>query len=147
MPEKYRSIALERVRNLLYSKSIGSSEVVLLKLKSREITFNTIEDLKPYKIGSIRSSRVSDAFDASENELQIVYATDTLPHIKKLLAGRLDLVVEKKTACNIFWTRFSRSTLICWSMYGLLSTPTITTSEFPERIPKARGSSRTSTAD
>ncbi len=87
----------ERAKHLLYSKPIGSSEVVLLKLKSRDITFKTVEDLKPYKIGHIRGSRVSDAFDAAEKEyLQVEYATDSLPNIKKLLAGRLDLVVEKK---------------------------------------------------
>ncbi len=87
----------ERARSLLYSKPIGSSEVVLLKLKKRDISYEKIEDLKPYKIGSIRSSKVSKEFDAAEETyLQMEYATDSEPNIKKLLAGRLDLVVEKK---------------------------------------------------
>ncbi len=87
----------ERAEKLLYSKPIGKTEVFLLKLKNRNINYKTIADLKPYRIGHIRNSKVSPEFDEAEkNYLDIEYVHNTEQNIKKLLAGRIDLVVEKR---------------------------------------------------
>ncbi|WLQ13297.1 hypothetical protein O5O45_26595 [Hahella aquimaris] len=53
--------------------------------------------MKPYRIGHISKSKVSPEFDKAESSyLNIEYAFGAETNIRKLLAGRLDLVVEKK---------------------------------------------------
>ncbi|WP_431689388.1 substrate-binding periplasmic protein [Hahella sp. NBU794] len=87
----------ERAEKLAYSKPIGVAQVVLLKRKDSAISYHNIEDLKPYRIGHISNSKVSPEFDKAEAEyLNMEYAFDAETNIRKLLAGRLDLVVEKK---------------------------------------------------
>ncbi|ABC30264.1 ABC-type amino acid transport/signal transduction systems, periplasmic component/domain [Hahella chejuensis KCTC 2396] len=87
----------ERAEKLLYSKPIGVAEVMLLQRKGSDITYRKLEDLKPYRIGHISNSKVSPEFDKAEAEyLNIEYAFDAETNIRKLLAGRLDLMVEKK---------------------------------------------------
>ncbi len=87
----------ERAEELLYSDPIGTTRVFLFKRKVDKITYKTMEDLKPYRIGHIRGSKVSPEFDKVEKTfLTIEYAKSTEQNIKKLLAHRLDLVVEKE---------------------------------------------------
>ncbi|WLQ16207.1 transporter substrate-binding domain-containing protein [Hahella aquimaris] len=87
----------ERAEKLAYSNPIGVAQVMLLKRKDSVISYQTIEDLKPYRIGHISNSKVSPEFDRAEAEyLDMEYAFDAETNIRKLLAGRLDLVVEKK---------------------------------------------------
>ncbi|WP_207261254.1 transporter substrate-binding domain-containing protein [Desulfovibrio sp. Huiquan2017] len=87
----------ERGKVLLYSNPIGTTDVILLKLKTRDIHFSRIEDLRPYRIGHIKGSKVNKEFDEAEKKyLKIDYVKDAQYNIKKLLAGRIDLAVEKK---------------------------------------------------
>lgn len=87
----------EREKVLLYSNPIGKADVILLKLKSRNIHFSSIEDLRPYRIGHIQGSKVNKEFDEAEKEyLKMDYVRDAKYNMKKLLAGRIDLAVEKK---------------------------------------------------
>ncbi|MCP5170248.1 MAG: transporter substrate-binding domain-containing protein [Hahellaceae bacterium] len=86
-----------RAEKFLYSDPIGKAQVYLWQLKKRQITYQQLDDLKPYRIGHISQSKVSDAFDLAEREfLNIDYVFDTQTNIRKLLAGRIDLFVEKK---------------------------------------------------
>ena len=87
----------EREKVLLYSNPIGRTDVILLKLKTRDIHFSSIKDLRPYRIGHIKGSKVNKEFDEAEKEyLEMDYVKDAKYNMKKLLAGRIDLAVEKK---------------------------------------------------
>ncbi|WP_419787197.1 substrate-binding periplasmic protein [Pseudodesulfovibrio sp.] len=87
----------EREEVLLYSNPIGTTDVILLKLKTRNIHFSSIEDLRPHRIGHIKGSKVNKEFDEAEKKyLKIDYVKDAKYNLKKLLAGRIDLAVEKK---------------------------------------------------
>lgn len=87
----------ERAEKLAYTEPIGSTRVFLLKRKDRNIAYKTVEDLKPYRIGHIRGSKVNKAFDEAEKTfLTTEYVARTEQNIKKLLADRIDLVVEKE---------------------------------------------------
>ncbi|WP_320007679.1 transporter substrate-binding domain-containing protein [Maridesulfovibrio sp.] len=87
----------DREKELRYSDPIGTAVVVLLKLRSKNVSFNKIEDLAQYRIGHIKGSKVSTEFDKAEKEyLNVQYVVDTTLNLKKLLKHRIDLVVEKK---------------------------------------------------
>jgi len=87
----------ERAEKLAYTAPIGSTRVFFLKRKDQSMTYTTMDDLKPYRIGHIRGSKVNTAFDEAEKTfLTMEYVSSTEQNINKLLAGRLDLVVEKE---------------------------------------------------
>ncbi len=87
----------ERAEKLAYSEPIGATRVFLLKRKDDTITYTTMDDLKPYRIGHIRGSKVGEEFDEAENTfLTMEYVSDTEQSIRMLLLGRIDLVVEKE---------------------------------------------------
>lgn len=75
-----------------FSDPIGELRTGLFKLKSSDISFETLEDLRPYRIGITRGAAVSDEFDSAD-----FLQKDPVPHdsanIKKLLRGRVDMVV------------------------------------------------------
>lgn len=71
------------------------------KLKGKQITFNTLQDLKPFRIGIVRGYVNTAEFDAA-TFLQKDESVDDLENLKKLLAGRIDLmVVDKYTGMSI----------------------------------------------
>lgn len=76
----------------VFSDPIGELRTGFFKLTDRDISFETLEDLRPYTIGITRGAAVSDAFDSAD-----YLRKDPVPHdsvnIKKLLKGRIDLVV------------------------------------------------------
>ena len=87
----------ERAEKLIYSEPIGSARVFFLKRKDQEISYTSIDDLRSYRIGHIRGSKVNQEFDSAESDfLKMEYVVSTEQNIKKLLSGRLDLVVEKE---------------------------------------------------
>ncbi|MBN2059348.1 MAG: transporter substrate-binding domain-containing protein [Deltaproteobacteria bacterium] len=87
----------ERAEKMTYSEPIGKTEKMLLKLKEKDIRYKTLEELKPYRIGYIRGAQVSREFEEAEKAyLNVEYVVDTEMNIRKLLSGRIDLVVEKK---------------------------------------------------
>jgi len=101
----------KRAKKLTYSQPIGSADVVLLKLKSTAIQYHSVQDLAPYRIGHIDASKVSEEFDAAEKTyLNIEYAYNAETNIRKLLAGRIDLLVEKRARIDkLLKTEFRES--------------------------------------
>jgi len=85
----------ERTKSYVFSDPVAVLETGLFKLKDRDISFGTLDDLRPYKIGMTRGAAVSDEFDKAD-----FLKKDPVPHhsvnIKKLLRGRVDLVVAAK---------------------------------------------------
>ena len=62
----------------------------LFRLKGSDITYETLEDLKGYRIGVVRGYVNEEEFDKADF-LEKDPVKDDLTNIKKLLAGRIDL--------------------------------------------------------
>jgi polar amino acid transport system substrate-binding protein len=85
----------ERAVKMAYTESIGQTEIVFFKKKERDIQYSKLEDMKPYRIGIIRGASISNEFDsAAYLHKEEVRSPDL--NIRKLLAGRVDLIVEQK---------------------------------------------------
>lgn len=91
-PEYY---AKERESVATFSEPFDGGPVVFFKRKADKISFKTLNDLKPYKIGVVRDYVNEEKFDAAKY-LQKEEVTDDLTNIKKLIAGRVDLFVADK---------------------------------------------------
>lgn len=85
----------ERKQWFVFSDPIGELRTGFFKLKSHDISFKTLDDLRPYRIGMTRGAAVSEEFDKAD-----FLEKNPVPHhttnVKKLLRGRLDLVVAAK---------------------------------------------------
>ena len=86
----------ERAKKLYYSDVLATSELVFFKLKTSNINYKEISDLKKYKIGVIRDAIFTKEFDEADY-LSKDESSDYLTNIKKLFAERVDLVLEKKS--------------------------------------------------
>ena len=88
-------VSEERKVVLGFSEPIGKVSVVLLAKKADKMSYTTMEDLKPYKIGTIRGNVYTKEFDSASYLKKD--AVDKLElNIKKLLKGRLDVVIGSK---------------------------------------------------
>lgn len=63
--------------------------------KGRNISYTKLQDLKPYSIGVVRGYVNTEAFDKA-TYLNRQEATDDITNLKKLLKGRIDLMVSDK---------------------------------------------------
>jgi len=82
----------ERTEWAAFSDPIGELKTGLFKLKDRNFSFDTLDDLRPYRIGITRGAAVSDAFDKADFLNKAEVPNDTM-NVKKLLLGRVDMVV------------------------------------------------------
>jgi polar amino acid transport system substrate-binding protein len=94
----------ERTKVMNISDSIGEAEMVLFSRKGANITFKSLEDLKPYKIGIMRGQVYTKEFDAADF-LKKELADKFEVNIKKLLSGRIDLILESKVVLQDFINR------------------------------------------
>ncbi len=85
----------EREAWLVYSDPIApANEVGFLKRKDEDISFKTIEDLKPYTIGVTRGYALPPGFDQAS--LKISWEKDDEVSLRKLHKGRVDLVLTDR---------------------------------------------------
>lgn len=91
-PEYYNE---ERLADFVFSKEFKGGPLGFMKKKGSEIKFATLQDLKTYKIGVVRDYVNTAEFDAA-SYLKKEAADSDLANLKKLNAGRLDLVVIDK---------------------------------------------------
>lgn len=97
----------ERAERLLYTDPIGSAEVVFFGLKEAGISYQSLEDLRPYRIGTIIGASYTPEFDAADF-LMKEPVSDYLLNLRKLLAGRVHLVLEKRSVVeHALATRFA----------------------------------------
>jgi len=97
----------ERAERLLYTDPIGQAEVVFFSLKDAGIRYQSLEDLRPYRIGTINGASYTPEFDAADY-LMKEPVSDYLLNLRKLLAGRVHLVVEKRSVVeHALATRFA----------------------------------------
>jgi len=85
----------ERATRMVYSIPIGSSELSFFKLRSSTIAFETLRDLRGLTIGVVTGASYTPEFDTSPL-FKREGGVDVRMNIRKLLAGRVDLVIEKK---------------------------------------------------
>lgn len=81
----------ERAKEVLFSDSVGESKTVFFHYqKKKDYPYETLEDLKPFKLGGI----VGYFYEADFKKagLQVDYAPDELSAIRKLAAGRMELL-------------------------------------------------------
>lgn len=86
----------ERAKLMAYTDQIGAVEVYFWKRADRVIPYNSLDDLTALTIGFVRNSVVSDAFNARLPTLTIEYANNGEINLLKLIAGKIDLFVEKR---------------------------------------------------
>ena len=85
----------EREAWFVYSDSIApANELGFYKRKEKDISFKTIEDLKPYTIGVTRGYALPPGFDQAS--LKISRVKDDEVSLRKLHKGRVDMVLTDK---------------------------------------------------
>jgi len=86
--------------------AISYEEMGFYRKKGSKITYKTLEDLRPYIIGIGRGGQYGDEFEAA-TYLKKEAATDDDLNIKKLMAGRIDLLISSKIGIlNLINTKY-----------------------------------------
>ncbi|MCU0577523.1 MAG: transporter substrate-binding domain-containing protein [Desulfobacterota bacterium] len=91
-PEYYSK---ERARDFVYSHSFSDSLLVFYKRYETSVTYKTLKDLRPYKIGTVRGQINTDEFDNAVYLMKIEADSDE-ENLRKLAKGDLDLIVIDK---------------------------------------------------
>jgi len=99
---EYYSKEIEKI--FYFSDPIGESILGFAESKYKPIEWNTLEDLKKYKIGTVIGYVNSPEFDklVSNKELQIESVTNDLLNIKKVGAQRIALAVIDKYVLDYY---------------------------------------------
>ncbi|QEU31128.1 substrate-binding periplasmic protein [Pseudomonas luteola] len=87
--------APERERLGQFSKPFLANRLRFISLKTRAITFSTLEDLRPYRLAVVRGYAYSKEFD-QDRTLDKVAVADFEQALRMLLAGRVDLAIEEE---------------------------------------------------
>lgn len=82
-------------KDFLFSRPFPGGPLGFFKLKRTQITSTALQDLKPYKIGVVRGYVNTAEFDSAAY-LNKEEVTDDEMNLRKLVAGRVDLVVCDK---------------------------------------------------
>ncbi len=98
----------ERAENFAFTDPIGNTEIAFFILKGRNIKYSAMEDLKPYIIGTTRGYAYPEVF-TSATYLQTENASNLVLNIRKLLNGRVDLIIaSKKVVRYLLQTKFPK---------------------------------------
>lgn len=97
----------ERAQIYALSAAFANGPLGFYALKESDISYTTLEELKPYKIGVVRGYVNTPEFDAAEF-LQKDEADSDANNLEKLLRKRVDLIViDKLTAQHLLNTTFA----------------------------------------
>ncbi|KKM96300.1 hypothetical protein LCGC14_1179460 [marine sediment metagenome] len=86
----------DRAEFLSYSDALPPNEVGLFKRRDSKIEFDDLSDLKGKSIGIVRGYGVPPEF--ADAGLETTPAVDDLENVRKLLRGRIDLIVSDRAA-------------------------------------------------
>jgi len=78
-----------------FSEAMPGGPLGFFKRKDQDISYNTLKDLEGYKIGVVKGYVNTEEFDNAAFLTRDI-AKDDLTNLKKLAAGRLDLMVADK---------------------------------------------------
>ncbi|MDA3788270.1 MAG: transporter substrate-binding domain-containing protein [Desulfobacula sp.] len=84
-----------RAKIYALSNSFIESSLVFCKHKDSNISYHSLQDLKPYRIGVVRGYVNTEQFDAADYLKKEEASNDTL-NLKKLLNRRVDLILIDK---------------------------------------------------
>lgn len=102
-PEYYDE---SRKIDYVFSKPFPGGPIGFYKRKESDITYTTLQDLKPYTIGVVRGYLNTVEFDNADFLTKDPGSSDEI-NIKKLERGRIDLIViDKFVASRIISTRY-----------------------------------------
>jgi polar amino acid transport system substrate-binding protein len=87
--------SVERERKFILSEPLAQSILGFHKPVGQRVDFQSLQDLRPYAIGVVRGYVNTAAFDKADY-LHKDYAPSDLLSLKKLIRGRVDLVVMDK---------------------------------------------------
>jgi len=85
----------ERSKKYLFTKPYAQSVLGFCKLRESDITFQSLKDLAPYRIGVVRGFVNTPEFDTLES-LKKEEAKNEMLNLKKLIHRRVDLIVIDK---------------------------------------------------
>lgn len=86
---------IERATYFTYSKPLLKNEIVFFKRKGETIKYNSLRDIKPYRIGVTRNSGPHEWLKADYSGNLDLVGSPVL-NIKKLMAGRFHLIADEK---------------------------------------------------
>lgn len=99
----------ERAQKWHYSDSIIISSTTFVVLKSKRFAWQTLDDLKAYKIGLSRGYSYGPEFDAVTPQMNVEYAATDEINIKKVLKGRIDIFpVDPYVGAELIRTRLTQ---------------------------------------
>lgn len=85
-----------------FSEKMGDSPLGFAEQASKPITWNSLEDLAAYNIGTVRGYVNTAAFDqkVAQGDLKVDPASDDITNLRKIAAGRLALAVIDQNVLN-----------------------------------------------
>ena len=99
----------KRAKTYALSNSFAEGPLVFCKKKDVNISYKSLQDLKPYRIGVVRGYVNTPEFDAADYLKKDLANSDEI-NLRKLVKGRIDLVViDKFTAHHILRTTIPES--------------------------------------
>jgi polar amino acid transport system substrate-binding protein len=105
-PEYYSK---DRAKDFIYSNFFSNSLLVFYKRKSSNITYKTLKDLTPYKIGVVKGYINTEEFDKASYLKKVEAETDE-ENLHRLIKGELDLIViDKLVAQYLIKTKISEA--------------------------------------
>ncbi len=95
----------ERLQNYHFTRSLGTIRDVFFKRKGEDITWEELADLQPYLIGATETYNYAPVFLAAVgvgaiNTDMVVSQKPEVLHLRKLVAGRIDLAICEISLCN-----------------------------------------------
>jgi len=97
----------ERDKQFILSEPFASSELVLFKNRSTNISYKNLESLRGFKIGVVAGYANSKEFDDAEYLMKRAFPDDRVL-LKQLLANKVDLAaMDKLTALHLLHTGYS----------------------------------------
>ncbi len=92
----------DTAKDFVYSDAMGSGPLGFAERKDNSISWSTLNDLKPYRIGVVQDYINTTEFDAmvASKSLKSSVTTTDDKNLKKLVSGRIDLAVIDKNVMN-----------------------------------------------
>jgi polar amino acid transport system substrate-binding protein len=98
----------EHNKMLMLSNSIAYSQNFFFKKKSLKVNPKNFDDLKSYSIGTLINYPYGKKFDQAKfPDIEVMASTSPImDNLKKLVAGRVDLIVCELLSCNYFINKY-----------------------------------------
>ena len=85
----------KRAEFMLFSDAVIKADYAFFALRSRNITYQTLSDLSPYRVGYLRGGIILDQFHKAD-WLRKEEVRDHKQALNMLRAGRIDLILSQK---------------------------------------------------